>query len=255
MRRSNQIGFTIIETMLFLSVTGLMVMAILIGSNSSINFQRYKDSVNSLQALLQQQYSDVSNTINNHDGTWECTGATSPVQPPGLTNSVRGQSNCVILGRIITSSDGENITINDVVGYMPTTSTSALNEIEIFRKLNPGKSDGYGAYVSKTNTQDFSSDWNTFILNSNGNKTFSIMILRSPNTGEIHTFFKNEYVDVDDLASVMVNNITETEPNRLCVDPNGLLIIGSNISAVTIMPDASGPNDIETSSEDIVCNV
>ena len=46
-------GFTIIEVMLFLAVTGALAVAILVGSGVAIGQQRYKDSVNSLQSFIQ----------------------------------------------------------------------------------------------------------------------------------------------------------------------------------------------------------
>ncbi|MEP6710564.1 MAG: prepilin-type N-terminal cleavage/methylation domain-containing protein, partial [Candidatus Saccharibacteria bacterium] len=52
-------GFTIIEVMLFLAISGALAVGILIGSNVAITSQRYRDSLNSLQSLLQQQYNQT----------------------------------------------------------------------------------------------------------------------------------------------------------------------------------------------------
>jgi len=58
-------GFTVIEVMLFLAVTGLLAVGILVGSGVAIGQQRYRDSVNTLKSYIQQQYSEVTSVINN----------------------------------------------------------------------------------------------------------------------------------------------------------------------------------------------
>ena len=68
-------GFTIIEAMLFLAVAGALTVAVLAGSGAAINQQRYKDSVNSFKSLLQQQYSEATNVVNDRDGTQACANA------------------------------------------------------------------------------------------------------------------------------------------------------------------------------------
>ena len=52
-------GFTIIETMLVLSVTGLLSVGIMVGWSVNINRQRYDDSVNTFKSDIQQIFSDV----------------------------------------------------------------------------------------------------------------------------------------------------------------------------------------------------
>src|SRR5665811_997144 len=101
MKLSNQAGFTIIETMLFLGITALLIMGLLVGIGTSINIQRYRDSVSSLQSVLQQQFSEVSN-VSNDSLSNACYGDNS-------TNNPRGQSNCVILGRLITTTTDSHV--------------------------------------------------------------------------------------------------------------------------------------------------
>lgn len=52
-------GFTIIEVMLVLGVSGLLLIGVLTGTYSSIAGQRYNDSVRSFSELLRQVYSEV----------------------------------------------------------------------------------------------------------------------------------------------------------------------------------------------------
>ena len=55
-------GFTIIEVMLFLALTGLLLVGILGGLGGNIARQRYNDAVQDLANILRDQYSFVSDT-------------------------------------------------------------------------------------------------------------------------------------------------------------------------------------------------
>ncbi|HEU4715394.1 MAG TPA: prepilin-type N-terminal cleavage/methylation domain-containing protein, partial [Candidatus Saccharimonadales bacterium] len=72
MGAKTQNGFTIIEVMLFLAITGMLAAAILVGSGVAIGQQRYRDSVSSLQSYIQQQYNKVINVTNDRDKSWTC---------------------------------------------------------------------------------------------------------------------------------------------------------------------------------------
>ena len=250
-------GFTIIETMLFLGITGLMVMSILAGAGRSINVQRYHDSINSLQSFLQQQYSDVTNTINNRNNDWKCdiTGVTNNPNP---NNPNRGQSECVILGRLIRTPDiasspnGKVIDIYDVVGYMPTNSVWGLDEIQVFKLNNPSLPNGYGTFISVVDKQTYDIGWDASMVKPSVDDRldFSIMILRSPISGNIRTFITKNYVadaDINDIVSLvsLKNDLT------LCLNSNGLFT-GPRMG-VYINASASSASDVITKSDGSGC--
>src|ERR1035437_3824051 len=111
-----KLGFTILETMLFLAITGLMVVAILVSTGSTINIQRYRDSVTSLKSYLQGQYSDVNNVRNEQRAiNLSCDSNAVTSETGGVKNS-RGQADCIILGRLIKIDD-KDISSSTVLGY------------------------------------------------------------------------------------------------------------------------------------------
>lgn len=261
-------GFTIVETMLFLGITGLMVMSILAGAGRSINIQRYHDSINSLQSFLQQQYSDVTNTINNRNNDWKCDTA-GVMNSPNPDNPNRGQSECVILGRLIRTPDiasspkGKQIDVYDVVGYMPAKSVWGLDEIQVFKPHNPpppgsppgtlALPDGYGTYISVVDKQTYDIGWDASMVKPSVDDRldFSMLIIRSPISGNIRTFITKDFV-ADANINNIVSSIALANDLKVCLNSNGLFT-GPRMG-VYINAGASSASDIITKSEVGVCS-
>ncbi len=207
-------GFTIIETMLFLAVTGLLVMAILVGSTSAIGRQRYRDSANDLHSFLQEQYSNVLNTSNQRNNLANCDNG-------GVDNSGggvgRGQTDCVLLGKLIRTDNvnANELKIVDIYGYSanPEQATT-LDEINIF------KSSGYDIKTLDS-VKEYSINWGVKVSSKKvgGNfNPFSLLIVRSPNSGDILTFFNESYIP---NPQNLVNNSSLKE-GVICLSPEGL---------------------------------
>ncbi|MEO5690621.1 MAG: prepilin-type N-terminal cleavage/methylation domain-containing protein [Candidatus Saccharimonadales bacterium] len=102
-------GFTIIEVMIFLAISGLMLAMAMIGSGNLARQARFSDTVNGLHSTLQRQYEDVANGVNTRQiGSAGCS-AGSP-QP--------GSDDCLLLGKVISFVDdgGTNITTRYITG-------------------------------------------------------------------------------------------------------------------------------------------
>lgn len=88
-------GFTIIEVLLFLAISGLLLMIALAAVTGTINNTRFSDATNGLESFLSQQYSEVQSGVSfRPDGDIACVPAGSP-EKPGAAN------NCIVLGRLI----------------------------------------------------------------------------------------------------------------------------------------------------------
>ncbi|MFZ2125150.1 MAG: type II secretion system protein [Candidatus Saccharimonadales bacterium] len=235
MKTSNQAGFTIIETMLFLGITGLLVMGLLAGAGTSINIQRYHDSVTSLQSTLQQQYSEVANVNNESTGGLECYG-------DNQTNPV-GQSDCVIVGRYISSVNGSVLSIKSVVGYISSTTifSSIQDDIDAINAIN--------IRVSPVNGQTYDIEWGSSLVRSDNSNplAFSMLVLRSPVSGVVRTFINsNEAIDDSDI-STLVSDSALIEPLKACVESNGLFNSGK--SAIFINPSSTSASGVEMQGE------
>ncbi len=97
-------GFTIIEVMLFLSASAILTVLLLVGTGLAIQQQQYKDAVQSFAAFVQGEYGRVISVKNQRLDDQEGSGC--PIAGVDIGSSNPGQSDCVIIGRYIASSDG-----------------------------------------------------------------------------------------------------------------------------------------------------
>lgn len=233
MKLWDKAGFTIIETMLFLGITSLLVLGVLIGTGTSINIQRYRDSVSSLQAVLQQQYSDVSNVSNDSAGNLACYGDDS-TEP-------RGQSDCVILGRLITTTDSHTLSIKSVVGYIPLVSTMSSNDIDALLQ--------YKIQISSVTSETYDIEWSSSLVQPSGNipMVFSMLVLRSPLSGIIRTFIDSASVVDNTNIGKLINSTALKQSVKMCVDSNGLFT--SARTAVEVMANSASASGVEVLGE------
>ena len=233
MKHDKYVGFTIIETMLFLGITGLLIMGVLVGAGTSINVQRYRDSVSSLQSTLQKQFSEVSNVSNSGVGDPGCGG-------------LRGQSDCVILGRFIKATDSKTLSIQSIVGTIPALPIASTNDVDVLK--------AYNIKVSAANSDTYNIEWGASIASQIAPSgvhpiVFSMLILRSPISGTIRTFVSDNTttpVLEDDIANLLTpENLVR--PVTMCVESNGLFDNGK--ASVTVTANASSAGGIETNGE------
>ena len=241
MKLINKAGFTIIEVMLFLSITGLLAVGILAGASSSINIQRYRDSVTSLQAIIQQQYSEVINVSNDRVTTTFCNNDSDVLKFETKTSSInRGQSDCQMLGKLITVLDNKQLAINTIVGARKTTTPKQSSDIKELEQYSFGSLPG-GSSTYKV-------EWGSRLVNSENslNFQFSIFIVRSPISGVVNTFI-NPTVN---LFGSQINNAINSDavdPNKsslkICVDSGGLF--AGTKSAVLVKAGSTSAAGVE----------
>lgn len=230
MGKHTQTGFTVIEVMLFLAVTGMLAIGILVGSGVTIGQQRYRDSLSSIKSYIQQQYSEVANVANGRNKGWTCdsTGTVSEV-PSG---QARGTSDCVLLGRLIrVDTTGTKLTTLNVVAYRITgapTATSDIAEIATNYRLSssPIESEteevAWGAQIVKEKTTT--------------PQAFSILILRSPLSGSILTFTaEGAPSNINSLVTIANTN----EARDLCVNADVGTFVGRRME---VRIDANATN-------------
>lgn len=172
-------GFTVIEVMLVLGITGLMLAGILAGTYSSIATQRYNDSVRSFSEFLRTLYAEVI----------------SP-QSYGAGNS----DNEAVYGKVavfgLNDSGDDVIYTATLVGKVdpPRDQTNFIDELA---SVNAHLFCGKDADTSST-VDSYTPMWEAKIVNPEGvyranqQTKGTLIIARSPASGVVHTAFSSE---------------------------------------------------------------
>jgi len=193
--RHKQGGFSIIELSIFLAVSGLLLLIAFAGTTTTIATIRFKDSVNTVQSRLQQQYNDILSGVNPRSGNEACVASqvTSGSQAPG-------RSDCLLLGKIVTfQKDKNDFREYYVVGSEPASLASGLSADQILAAYKP-------TVVTSSGVEDFEIPWGATVYGTCRNPNAatnacpaspravdSYLLLRSPLSGEIkaYTFQSN----------------------------------------------------------------
>jgi type II secretory pathway pseudopilin PulG len=253
----NTRGFTIIETMLFLAISGVLIVAMIAGTGASINIQRYRDATETFKSLLQNQYGALTSVENDRTNNWSCSSLAAS-EDGG--NEARGQSDCVLLGRLLTVVDSD-ISIYNVLGRPLTNSGPASDDIAEL-------SNNYVLNISTVSKDTQVMEWGTHIAwnrldppnparTHTTPRELSMLFIRSPSSGQIYTFH-SDIVDGNpspgSIKSMLVSGATI--PGRaartICIESNGLFV--SADLSVYVSAYATGPSSIETQSNSFIAD-
>lgn len=208
-RRSKGIrGFTIIEVSLFLAITALIFIGVTAGIANNITRQRYNDATNDFVSFLRSVYSEVVNTSNTRDTDTNTVQYACSLsgQPITKNDGYPGRSKCVIYGKVLSfGEDADTVYSYDLIGdiYDSETFTSSNNEdsatLEALKKsgadiINISNTAG-ACRVSASNSNSYTPNWGATLqatgstAQNAGTFTGTLLIVRSPITGTVHTYY------------------------------------------------------------------
>ncbi|OGL22672.1 hypothetical protein A2707_05165 [Candidatus Saccharibacteria bacterium RIFCSPHIGHO2_01_FULL_45_15] len=242
MTSQKQWGFTIIELMLFLGITGALFAGLLVGVNTNINQQRYKESVVSYQGLLEQQYSRVYNPQNSRQGNETCT-AEGGVESVTDSGQARGTSGCVLLGRYVQiKNDGMKIETGDVIGVEPAAASNGISDVDAIAAYAPRK--------SPINIQEYDVEWQSSLYSaSQATSSASFLIIRSPVSGLVRAFGQDEPLPT--VLSDMITVGAAGSSIKACV--RNAASIGLPTQSVTVNAKIASPSGIQVNGGDTTC--
>lgn len=287
------VGFTIIETMLFLAIAGLIFVGIIVGTNGTIRQQRYKDAVQGFVDDLRDLYSLAENTQVLDYGNQSAECGANHTDFKG-----RGRSTCSVYGiyAIIspTHAGRENVEAFWVTGTDQASLVEATNDrdylgasgnkganvsivtfVEHERVVLTAKSHsllwGADIEIPCATNKDANGCGSLEIGRSNDKNQVALFIYRSPVTGSINTMTwtwtnanqksalqaEDAYVAGEKLGERLTAGGFSHDDVSFCVSGAAGLGYSGGMRMVTI--DGNGSNSsavrlIEGDSADNKCN-
>lgn len=204
-------GFTIIEVMLFLSITGLLLIGAFLASGSAVGQIRFTDGVRGLESFMKRQYEEVLSGVNSRPNNIRCSGSAT-----SSGTSSPGTSNCYLLGKAIvfTAGSSEARTFY-VVGSEPTIVDPDDSLDESLKSYAPA--------TVTTESEAFSIPWDVYFRagkRQDSQAINAIAFLRSPISSQVGVYLFNTSASItnpEPLSSVITVNASDTT-GAFCVD-------------------------------------
>jgi len=222
-----RVGFTIIEIMIFLAITGMMIALFLVNSGSLLDSQRYRDTILSLQTFLQDQYSETLNIRNSISGNFTCSiNNTNLLTITNTGSSTKGQSDCLLVGKYIRTTDTNGTSIDSYpVVAVKQSCIDCKSDLQAFKENYLISQDASNSANLKTTHQLL---WGAFMLkpDKTARLQFSMVILKSPTSGNIFTLISPLTIKTTkqlvDLYDALDNSNSTKNDLVICVDKRNL---------------------------------
>jgi Tfp pilus assembly protein PilE len=111
-------GFTVVEVMMFLSISGAMFLIAFFSTRHAQGSVIFRDSLNSVEAKLTEVFNNVDNGYFSNTGDYRCYIQAHNIHMDTIAGSDYGGNNedCVYLGKVIDFTDQTTMLINTIVG-------------------------------------------------------------------------------------------------------------------------------------------
>lgn len=197
-------GFTIIEVMLVLAVSGLLLIGVLGGTYTNIATQRYNDSVRSFAEFLRQTYSEVLSpeSIGNGNENSLSVGNSD-------TNAIYGK--VLVFGlededKVKQSKQDDTVYTATLVGNVKVSDKSSDFVTDLKNanaRLFCGSTNPATGASLESSLATYIPLWQAKIQNTAGEQfTGTLIIARSPSSGAVRTVFSPQVFDLKDACDL-----------------------------------------------------
>lgn len=101
MQGRKQRGFTIVETLIVLAVTGALFLMATLAVNGKQNATQFQQAVNDIQSVLRQNIEEVGAGDYPDTGNFTCDGTTGTVNIQAGTSKQGSNNGCIFLGKAL----------------------------------------------------------------------------------------------------------------------------------------------------------
>lgn len=203
-----QDGFTVIEVILFLGISGLLLFGALASVNGSVNSTRFNDAVNTTASYFQRQYTEVSSGRNIRDATLGCSNGNV-----NNGNASIGSTKCVVLGRLLQFNTGTNIVSTRYIVGVDTTNIAAGDSAAVVA-ASPKATVG-NANLEDTFEVPWSIDFNK--VTQGATAVNSLAIIRSPISERILFYSFQAPANINVLTATQIRDANLNRAVDICL--------------------------------------
>ena len=223
-------GFTLVETVFVLSISGLMLLSFMAGIASMVGSQRYSDATNDFVDFLRRIYSETINVQNSRTGALTTTVGDSEYYYCNLaglsahldgkldvakTDGLPGRTSCAIYGKLITfgEKDDDTLYVYDVIGLAidinhPIAASNTATELAavyIDTLTFKTNSNGSCSVEPAGAVESYHPSWGTRIESTVSDDALyrgALLIVRSPDSGAVRTYvLENQTPNIQTVIS------------------------------------------------------
>lgn len=229
------------------------MIGVLGSASVGVNTQRYSDAVNTFNAVVQQEFTNVTNVVNLKSIENMCGAGDDSERP-------RGISDCAIIGRMMTVDGQGNIVRSNLVGMDPGTADDDDTELEVIRSyMGEGR-----PIIDLASQEQDTMSWETKLERGNplAPTYASVLIVRSPRSGNVYSYVihsASSIITNDEQLRDSVSELISTSPapnsrdQYMCIDRSGWAVTPAR--AVKLAAYASGPSSVSiTDTEGSKCD-
>lgn len=167
MRHRRQSGYTVLEVMIFLAITGVMFASAVVAVGGNQENVQYSQAVRDFETQIKDVINDVNDGYYSTYETAQCTREASGPDIDTGSNEQGTNEDCINIGKTVMfniSSRPDNFAVGTIVGNNPSIAGSALSiDLEDIKprlaldpiNLTEYKPIRYGARVTKIGSLDF----------------------------------------------------------------------------------------------------
>lgn len=247
-------GFTVIEVMLFLAISGALLLMAMLGSGEMARHARFSDSVNSFHSNMQRYYEEVASGVNTRALNDGCAAG----------NVRAGTDTCLLIGRVISFNED---TSGGIVRY--ATSSAAIPDTgSIYSQLQAGS-----VTVQASGEQPITLPWGALFQNASRASAViaaqplkqvgstralinNVAFLRHPNGSQIVPYFfystNNGLANVQSGLTTALNALSATSATtaNICIttSPTEFGTTSPPVAAI-MLGNGTGSASIDTNYE------
>ncbi len=217
---STKSGYTIIEVMLVLGISGMMMVGLFVGTYTAVSRQRYNDSLRGFAEYLRGIYSEV---ISPESYSTTNIGTSN--------NTATDATGAAILGKMLVFGlNGDTQTVSSATLVGSTEINRPNTEDFISEMLNEGTKLGLfcGVDQDHSSVQTYNTLWEAELVQANGQPSLpappavydqplvgTLIIARTPSSSRVHTIFaKDVTYDLSDCRSANTRFQTDLRESR-----------------------------------------